>query len=853
MIPVYLRISGFLSYIEPAELDFSSFDLACISGANGAGKSSLLDAMTWALFGQARRRDDALINSHAQAAEVIFDFAYEDNLYRVQRSKPAGKTGILEFFIHDGEDHWRPLTEHSLRETESRIQQTLRLDYETFTNASFFLQGKADQFAQQRPGDRKRILSSVLGLEVWENYRNEAAERRKRQESELAGLNDRLGEIESELAEEDTRRERLQAMEKDLKQVSRLREESEATLEGMRRLAASLDEQRRLVDVLAGQLHSAQARQEQLNERITARREERQQYQAQLDAAAAVEAAYTRWQQLRGELEAWEASAAHFHQHEARRAEPLLAIESERLSLEHERQSLAEQAARAGELQAALPTTEHELEAAHALLAETQADLEQRPQIEAEIRTLQDTQVGMQAENRRLKAEMDELRERIQRLKETSGAECPLCGQPLGSQERLDLITRLEAEGKEKGDRYRQNLEDTRQAKEQRAALEKSLERFGLVESQLRQRQRQVDQLENQAGLMRQALESWQAQGVDQLEALQRRLKTEDYAHEWRARLAETDAALKQLGYDAAAHDAARRAEQEARQSEAQYRQLEAARAALGPLEREIAGLEQEAAQRAAEMKTLEDAYHTAEEKYRAEAAGQPDLNQAEARLFDLREQENRLRMQVGGAIQAVEVLQSLRVRQKELGAKREVVNRQIARLKMVEKACGKDGVPALLIEQALPEIEAQANDILDRLTAGGMSVRFATQKDYKDRHRDDKKETLDILISDSAGVREYELFSGGEAFRVNFAIRLALSRVLAQRAGARLQTLVIDEGFGSQDTEGRQRLIEAINLVRPDFAKVLVITHLEELKEAFPARIEVEKTLHGSHMKVVV
>lgn len=95
-------------------------------------------------------------------------------------------------------------------------------------------------------------------------------------------------------------------------------------------------------------------------------------------------------------------------------------------------------------------------------------------------------------------------------------------------------------------------------------------------------------------------------------------------------------------------------------------------------------------------------------------------------------------------------------------------------------------------------------------------------------------------------------MFSGGEVFRVNFAIRLALSRLLAQRAGARLQTLVIDEGFGSQDAQGRQRLIEAINLVRHEFKKILVITHMEELKEAFPARIEVEKTLHGSTVRVI-
>src|SRR5512147_3270420 len=86
MIPLRLRIVGFLSYREPVEIDFSSFDLACISGHNGAGKSSLLDAMTWSLFGQARRRDDTVINSHATTAEVSFEFRYEGNLYRVTRA-----------------------------------------------------------------------------------------------------------------------------------------------------------------------------------------------------------------------------------------------------------------------------------------------------------------------------------------------------------------------------------------------------------------------------------------------------------------------------------------------------------------------------------------------------------------------------------------------------------------------------------------------------------------------------------------------------------------------------------------------------------------------------------------------
>jgi exonuclease SbcC len=157
-----------------------------------------------------------------------------------------------------------------------------------------------------------------------------------------------------------------------------------------------------------------------------------------------------------------------------------------------------------------------------------------------------------------------------------------------------------------------------------------------------------------------------------------------------------------------------------------------------------------------------------------------------------------------------------------------------------------------MLIEEALPQIEAKANEILTRLSDGEMTVRFLTQREYKDKQRSDQKETLDILIADHVGTRDYELFSGGEAFRVNFAIRLALSEVLAQRAGARLQTLFIDEGFGSQDNQGRQRLLETIDLIRPDFAKILVITHIDELKAHFSTRIEVEKTALGSAVTVV-
>ncbi len=62
---------------------------------------------------------------------------------------------------------------------------------------------------------------------------------------------------------------------------------------------------------------------------------------------------------------------------------------------------------------------------------------------------------------------------------------------------------------------------------------------------------------------------------------------------------------------------------------------------------------------------------------------------------------------------------------------------------------------------------------------------------------------------------------------------------------------MIIDEGFGSQDSAGREKLVEAINSIQDDFEKILVITHIEELKNAFDERIEVTKTAEGSMIEV--
>ena len=863
MIPLDLYISGFLSYRDPVELDFSGFDLACIAGSNGAGKSSLLDAITWALFGQARKRDDSLINTQSQVAEIRLAFAYEGNTYRVQRIKPREKTTLLEFHIlQQPSDHqtsgdgqpqtWKPLTERTLRETELRIQQTLRLDYETFVNASFFLQGKADQFTQQRPGDRKRILSSILGLEVWETYRQRAFERRRQVEAEIASLDGRLKEINAELAQEGARKKRLKSLQADLDRLSEERQAQEKALETVRQAAAFLAEKKKNVDMHARQFDSAQNRLQALQERAQERQVERDDLAGILARAGEIESAYQSWQDQRQALERWEEIAGQFRQQEKQRQAPRDAINAERARLQQEQQSLLDEQARRLAGHAEMEKLYEQIEPAQRKQEELEAQLARRDALRQETEAIRDSQAEAAAENQRLHHAMDELKQRIDQLGEAEGATCPLCGGPLASHDRQNLIEALRQQGTEMGDRYRTNLALARQLEEQMQAGNGVMAALARAEIDLRTTAQKLAQLNSRLELLEGQQAAWEAQGSPRLAEVSRLLEQEAYAEQARQELAQVDAELKAIGYDAAEHDAARQAELQGRAADADLRRLENARAALAPLERELEDLQKQASALSLELGQLREEYRRAADELQEAQAQAPDLDAAEATLLQIRESENRLRLEVGAARQEVLVLDDLKERRKGLEVERQDCARQVGLLRQLERSFGKDGVPALLIEQALPEIEGRANEILERLSGGNMAVRFVTQAAYKDKHREDLKETLDIQISDGAGMRDYEMFSGGEAFRVNFAIRLALSQVLAQRAGARLQTLVIDEGFGSQDALGRQRLIETINLVRSNFAKILVITHIDDLKDAFPTRIEVEKTARGSQIHVL-
>jgi exonuclease SbcC len=847
-----MRISGFLSYKERAEIDFSGFNLACISGANGAGKSSLLEAITWVLFGEARRRDDAVINMQADTAEVILEFLYEGTRYQVQRSKTRDKSTVLEFRVMSP-DGWRVLTESTMRGTEELIRNTLHLDYETFINASFFLQGKADQFAQQRPGDRKRILSGILGLEIWESYREEAARRRRNLEDELKLINSQLEDIESELQQEKERKARLAQLEKEVREKKELFEARKTLVDQQRLIVERINNDHKQVDKQRAEVQNLQDDLDQDNDKLSERQTEQQEYHQRLAEEEEVNREVAAWEDARLSLGEWEKTAANFHQYQAQRQQPQLTIERERSRLETELANLRKKEADTKALESTLSTLQEQVNELSALVDAARKKVDERTGIETEMRNLLEEKTRLAAENRQLKLEMDEIKAHMDHLQQISGAVCPTCEKTLTDKERQRLLNDLQARGKEKGDLHRANVKQVEKDETHYRELENELSALQQVEAELTSNQRSLDTKSEALRQARSALDDWQEKDAPRLAELTETVNSQTYALEARRELAAIDEHLKELGYDATAHESARQAEMDGRASQEKLRLIDNAKASLGPLEREIAALQNSVEKKSTRLFELKEELKKAEDKLEMETASLPDMRALEQDYYNTQEQLNASLNELGYARNQVDMLDHQREQKVIKLEEKEALNEKITDHKTLEKAFGKDGIPALLIEQALPDIQAHANEILERLSSGGLSLSFETQREFKDKKRDDRKETLDILIRDAYGERPYEMFSGGEAFRVNFAIRLALSRVLAHRAGARLQTLVIDEGFGSQDVDGRQRLVESINTVSDEFEKILVITHLEELKDAFPARIEVNKYSGGSQVQVVV
>ncbi|MCJ7604420.1 MAG: SMC family ATPase, partial [Dehalococcoidales bacterium] len=521
-------------------------------------------------------------------------------------------------------------------------------------------------------------------------------------------------------------------------------------------------------------------------------------------------------------------------------------LEKERALVKKDLETLEARASRLPELRSQLT----ELQGQFRMLEVQEKLLDEKEEAVQEARR----QVSfIEAETGRLEREIAEVGEKLDlitsHLASHTDARCPLCESEL-TQEGLELIrTKYTREQQEQTAKLQANQADLVQKRAIGEDLGKELAR---VEYDLN---REKSAVQNRISSGTDEIERIEAEEtqLDELQAglnaIEDRLENKDYAAPEREALESLEAEIASLGYDATTHE---RVQEEVRRlqlwepektglDEAE-RLIDQEKANLSRAEKNIRVFRESRVKDAEKQETL-----------KRELAGLPALREevtaAETEYRDLSAQRSRAQETVGSVRERLERLKELETRRKEREQALNTVVKEATIYRDLTRAFGKTGIQALLIESAIPDIESEANRLLARMTDNRMHVNFKTQEETK---QGTVRETLDITITDELGTRDYEMFSGGEAFRINFAIRIALSRLLAKRAGAPLPTLIIDEGFGTQDNTGLEKLKEAINSIQDDFEKIIVITHMDELKDAFPTRIDVVKTGEGSSITVI-
>ncbi len=854
MIPVRLALKNFMCYRDnvPA-LSFEGIHIACLCGDNGNGKSAVFDAMTWALWGKSRARtDDDLIHLGQSEMEVELEFSSGDQHYRILRKhtrKPskarAGQT-VLELQIA-GNGAFKSVSGNSLQETQQKITDILNLDYETFKNSAFLRQGHADEFSVKRPGERKEVLANILGLSHYDELESKAKEQSTKRRTEADRLENAINEIELQLVDRIKCEDEIGKTQGEISKLEERRKSEEATIE-------SLSSQKTALEIKNEQLSNTETRLNETKkelERLQAKIREQQaiisEYERILNERAAIEKRYSELTAVKKLNEEFNSKLSRLFSLRERISNLDQAVKkaAQELIIEHKiiQTRFAENEskfAKAVELEKSLAEArKHVLELS--LFEETVTKKrEQIQQIRSRISHLE-------SENMQLAKEIEDVNEKL-KLLAGDDVRCPLCETELGAAGRYQIEVKLSSEARQKTKTGQKNSKELNQDQVKLRVLENELT---IEESDLNRERTashsQLSIIEKELAQARQAGEELSLEKAE-LEELEQRLAKKDYAVQEQQMLTELENEEQKLDYNKEKHAQIQKQLGELERYEILKRELDDA---IKNVDKEKSALVEAQENFSGLKKTLTTGLKRQEE-LKTELLSLPDiidaLGKQEEELQASLNKERQVRDSLATLQERLRQLAVLETKKKEKAGLLQEALSEESIYKELAEAFSKKGIQALLIEQALPEIEIEANRLLAKMTDNRMSLSLESQRETR---KGDTIETLDIKIADELGTRNYEMYSGGEAFRIDLALRIALSMLLVRRAGASLPILIIDEGFGTQDSSAREKLVEAINSIQDDFEKIIVITHLEEMKDKFQTLINVTKTASGSTISI--
>jgi exonuclease SbcC len=937
MRPISLEIEGFTSFKEKVAIDFSSLDLFAITGPTGAGKTSIIDAITYALYGCTPRigkksaRD--LISQGSPRMSVLLEFSSGESQYRVAReTKTTTKTVSTTVRLEERHNtEWISLAD-KISEADARITSIVGLDFNGFTKSVVLPQGEFDRFLKGEASQRREILNELLHLDIYKQMMKRANEIDKEHRSQaeiFEGLLTRdfagaTPERRNELLQQlDEIRPRLEPVTSALDQASKaiprahqLRQqrtdlssaEKELNLLGPKRAAAesrlaevrkAIDERQKALDVIDAKI-AANDYDSGLHVRLSATREKAE----QLQALKTLVEGYGKTRKTKETAVAEAESASKTAEAECDKTR------TERESAEKELQS--------GKKRLDAATKKHgSPDAIKALLVENKrrmAEEQKMARLEAEAAALSDNRSALVRELTGIAKELAAasisldlqkgnleslLREHAAHDLKASleaGQPCPVCEQPVKRVPKVKKHPSLD-DGRKAVDQGQAEL--TRLEKRE-SELEARIEQLGtqskdrastLLElgSSIKESSKRIQavtgtaagvETESQLVTLRDELIELQettdrlASRVETSRTAETRAQTAANRQEQQLRVLQTE-----LNSISSEMERGRKQSDVLRKELGDFAELSAVNAALSKQEKskedldrlsnskseESAGLSRAKdelvdadgtrkilATQAAEVekrieqlrsstKALAKSLRSSFPEIDVEAAD-PELDAA-AQLEDLGRslqiESDSLKRQIQSSEQDLKRIDEQIRRSAEIRNELEQRRAEAAVARELGLALHGDRFIAFIQQEAYHRLAQDGSVHLRTLSSG----RYSFDVD------EDEFVALDHWNADEP--RPVTTLSGGESFLASLALALALAEGLSGLSPGRgryaLESLFLDEGFGTLDAETLDVVLQGIENLSTTDRLVAIVSHIPELADRLPARINVRKTVTGS------
>jgi exonuclease SbcC len=872
-----IRLSNFKCYAD-ADLRLEP-GVTVIHGLNGSGKSSLLEACFFALYGATalEKTLDEVVTIGAEDAEVELWFAHGGNDYHLERRVRAtgerAQTASCTLETPEG-------AIEGARDVRRHVARLLRMDAEAFVNCAYVRQGEVNKLINATPAQRQDVIDDLLQLGKLEEYRERASEARLGVQDVLSGQRGRLEEMDEQiekLEDQDLfgRRDdlaternevdaRIERFEENREQATEALSEAESTLEAHEEKREQLGDVEETIDDLTAKITETERERESLEDELGDHRSE-------------VEALDDRIDDLLAETELDDADAGAVEELRAdlleRReevSEEIQAVVGEMEAFKNEASNLADQAddleeraeeaseeaeqldEEADEAEAAVEQARERIESLDERIEEERSAFENAPvdfgeaddlieSLSADLESLRERETDLRADHKEATSRVEEGQTLL------AEGKCPECGQDVEGSPHVDSLEEhrervadieeqlsdLEAEKESIEDRFdrAETLQDVETTvKELEGKRENAADLLGERESGLAEKRERADSLREKADDL-----------ADEAEVIREKAaKKREQATAKQSELGSLNATKGDLRTRIERLEALEDAIEDREDHLAEIDRIREKRADLAEYNDERRENLASARERKRDLEAEFDEERIEEARAEKERAGEY-LADVEETLEDLEEQRSDLDADIGAVENAIETLEGLRDGRENLAERVAALETLHEETEDLQAMYGD--LRADLRQRNVESLERMLNEVFDLVYGNDSYSRIELSGEYE----------LTVYQKDGNPL-EPEQLSGGERALFNLSLRCAIYRLLSEgiEGAAPMPPLILDEPTVFLDSGHVSRLIELVDSMRSlGVEQIVVVSHDEELVGAADQLVTVTKDATTNRSRV--